>query len=127
MDNGIIKFECSPGLYQYLVSKGCQQSLKEDRKEDSTSNLISTVAENRQAYTLRQYEPRAKEARRLYHIFGSPIVNNFKWLFWMNAIQNRPVTVEDVDIFEKIFGPDISKSERQADETKAKASETESH
>jgi hypothetical protein len=65
MDNEIIKFECSPdGLYQYLVSKGYQQSLKEDRKEDGTSNLISTVAKNRQGYALRQYE-RAKEARRL--------------------------------------------------------------
>jgi hypothetical protein len=35
-------------------------------------------------------------------------VNNFKLLLWMNAIHNCPATVEDVNISEKIFGPDIS-------------------
>jgi hypothetical protein len=108
MDNEIIKFECSPsGLYQYLVSNGYQQGLKEDQKEDSTSNLISTVAENRKGYTLRQFK-RAKEARKLYHIVGTPTMNNFKSLLRMNVIQNCPVTVEDVNISEKIFGPDMS-------------------
>ena len=107
MDNEIIKFECSPdGLYQYLVSKGYQQSLKEDRKDNGTSNLISTVTENRQGYTLRQFE-RAKEARRLYHIVGTPTVENFKSLLRMNVIKNCPVTVEDINISEKIFGPDM--------------------
>ncbi|WP_288992819.1 polyprotein of Ty1/Copia retrotransposon [uncultured Marinobacter sp.] len=108
MDNAIIKFECSPdGLYQYSVSKGYQQSLKEDRKDIGTSNLISTVTENRQGYTLRQFE-RAKEARRLYHIVGTPTVENFKSLLRMNVIKNCPVTVEDINISEKIFGPDMS-------------------
>jgi hypothetical protein len=105
VDNVIIKFECSPdGLYQYLVSKGYQQSLKEDQKEDVASNLTSTLAKKRQGYTLRQFE-QAKEARRLYHIAGTPTVNNFKLLLWMNAMQNCPVTVEGVSILEKIFGP----------------------
>jgi hypothetical protein len=57
MDNEIIKFKCSPdGLYQNSVSSGYQQGPKEDQKEDGTSNLMSTVAENRQGYTLRQFE-----------------------------------------------------------------------
>jgi hypothetical protein len=108
MDDETIKFKCSPeGLYQYSVSKGYKQSLKEDQKADGASNLISTVSENRQGYTLRQFE-RAKEARRLYHIVGTPTVNNFKLLLWMNAIQNCPVTAEDVNLSENIFGPDIS-------------------
>jgi hypothetical protein len=71
------------------------------------SNLISTVAKNRKGYTLRQFE-RVKEARRLYHIVGTLTVNNFKSLLWMNVIQNCPVTVEDINISEKIFGPDMS-------------------
>jgi hypothetical protein len=62
---------------------------------------------NRQGYTLRQFE-RAKAARKLYHIVGTLAMNNFKSLLWMNVIQNRPVTVEDVNISEKIFGPDMS-------------------
>jgi hypothetical protein len=90
-----------------LVSKGYQQGLKEDQKEDGASNLISTVAENRQGYTLRRFE-RVKGARRLYHIVGTSTMNNFKLLLRMNVIQNCPVTVEDVKISEKIFGPDMS-------------------
>jgi hypothetical protein len=35
-------------------------------------------------------------------------MNNFKLLLRMNVIQNCPVTVEDVNISEKIFGPDMS-------------------
>jgi hypothetical protein len=82
--------------------------LKEDREEDGTSNLISTVAENRQGYMLRQFE-HVKEARRLYNIVGTPTVENFKSLLQMKATQNCPVTVEeDVNISEKIWGPDIS-------------------
>jgi hypothetical protein len=92
MDNETIKFECSPdGLYQYSVSKGYQEGVKEYQKEDGASYLISTMAENRQGCTLRQFE-RAKEARRLYHILGTPAVNNFKLLLRMNVIQNCPVT-----------------------------------
>jgi hypothetical protein len=105
MDNEIIKFKCSPSglhLYQYLVSSGYQQGLKEDQKEDGACTLISTVAENRKGYTLCQFE-RAKEARKLYHIVGTPTTNNFKSLLRMNVIQKCPVTVEDVNIYEKIF------------------------
>jgi hypothetical protein len=65
------------------------------------------VAENRKGYTLRQFKC-AKEARKLYHIVGTPTMNNFKSLLRMNVIQNFPVTVEDVNISEKIFGPDMS-------------------
>ena len=56
---------------------------------------------------MRQFE-KAKEARKLYHIIGTPTIENFKALIKMNAIANCPVTVEDIKIAEKIFGPDIS-------------------
>ena len=69
--------------------------------------MVSTVAKNRKGYTLRQYE-RAKKARALYHIVGTPTVENFKALLKMNVIKNCPVTSEDVTMAEKIFGPDIS-------------------
>ena len=65
-DDGDIKFECSPeGLYQYEVTKGYKKDL--NTKELASSNLVTTVNENRKGYTLRQFE-RAKEARKLYHI-----------------------------------------------------------
>ena len=93
------KFACSAeGLYHYVVKN-------ENDKE--MSNLISTIKENRAGYTQRQFE-RAKTARELYHIVGTPTVENFKNLLKMNAIRNCPVTSEDVTIAEKIFGPDMS-------------------
>jgi hypothetical protein len=77
-ENGIINFECSPeGPYQYEVSKDYKKDL--NKTEIGTSNLISTVTENRKGYPFQQYE-RAKEARKLYHIVGTPTTKHFKSL-----------------------------------------------
>jgi hypothetical protein len=65
------------------------------------------VTENCKGYALHQFE-HAKEARKLYHIVGTPTMENFKALLQMNVIKNCPVTVEDINIAEKIFGPDVS-------------------
>ena len=110
IENKIIKFECSPeGLYQYEVSKTYRKNIKKPNETEKSgeSHLIGTVTENRKGYTLRQFE-RAKEARKLYHIVGTPTMDNFKSLLRMNIIKNCPVTVEDINIAEKIFGPDVS-------------------
>jgi hypothetical protein len=78
-ENEIIKLECSPeGLYQYEVSKGYKKDLKKNEIKTGTSNLISTVTKNRKGYTLRQLE-HAKEARNLYHIVGTPTMENFQF------------------------------------------------
>ena len=90
----IVKFECTPeGLYTCRVDKDYKKSLTE--KGNSHLVMTLTVSENRKGYTDRQYD-RAKTARKLYHIVGMPTVENFKALLCMNAIQNCPVTVEDV-------------------------------
>ena len=100
----IVKFERTPeGLYTYRVDKDYKKSLKEKGK----SHLVTTLSENREGYTDRQFD-RAKTARKLYHIVGTPTVENFKALLRMNTIHNCPVTVEDVKIAERIFGPDMS-------------------
>jgi hypothetical protein len=60
MDNKIVKFECSPkGLYQMEVTRGYRDDL--EGPTTSTSNLISTVAENRKGYTLRQLREQKKQ------------------------------------------------------------------
>ena len=69
--------------------------------------MISSVAENRKWHMQQQYEY-AKRARKLYHILGRPMIENFKALLKMNAIKNCPVTIEDVTIAQRIFGPDVS-------------------
>ena len=99
----IIKFEhTSEGLYTYRVDKDYKTSLK----EKGSSNLVTTLSENWRGYINRQYD-RAKTAWKLYHIIGMPTVENFKALLCMNTTQNCPVTVKDVKIAERIFGPDM--------------------
>ena len=93
----VVKFRRSPNGLYYIKPQIVTE----------VSNLVSTIAENRRNYTIRQFE-RAKKARKLYHIVGTPTVDNFKALIKMNAIANCPITVEDINIAEKIFGPDIS-------------------
>jgi hypothetical protein len=68
--------------------------------------MITTVRENKKNYTQRQFDS-TKRARRLYHIIGRPTVANFKHILCQNIIRNCPVTAEDVNIAEKIFGGDI--------------------
>ena len=87
----------------YRVHKDYKNSLK----EKGSSHLVMTLSENRRGYTDRQYD-RAKTARKLYHIIGTPTVENFKALLHMNTIRNCPVMVKDVKIAEHIFGPDMS-------------------
>ena len=69
-------------------------------------NVIASVEENKTGYTERQFE-QAKRARRLYHSVGAPTVENFKHMLRSNIIKDCPVTERDVNIAEKIFGPDI--------------------
>jgi hypothetical protein len=38
---------------------------------------------------------------------GYPSINDLKAIIQINAIKNNPVTTEDVDIAQKIFGPNI--------------------
>ena len=55
----------------------------------------------------RQME-RAKVARKLYHIVGSPTLEAFKAMLKSNIIKNCLVTAADMDIAERIYGPAIS-------------------
>jgi hypothetical protein len=68
---------------------------------------LETVDENKKFYTARQVE-RARRARQLFYSLGNPSINDMKAIIWMNTIKNNPVTMDDVDIAEKIFGPDIA-------------------
>jgi len=111
-DNGIIKFaQTDEGLYVYKPSSKFIQAVAAEKgmtfpPEVKVSCLVSSVEENKMGFTKRQFED-AKQARRLYHIVGCPTVENFKHILRQNIIKNCPVTVEDVNIAEKIFGPDI--------------------
>jgi hypothetical protein len=107
MDEKIIEFKCNKdGLYEYNVSNDYLENVK-DKNMNEISHIIETVKENRAGFSERQYL-RAKTARELYHNVGSPTVENFKALLKMNVIKNCPVTIDDVNNAEKIFGPALS-------------------
>ena len=90
-----VRFHLSGKLYIYRPKY---------RTEGMT--MVNTVAENKTMYTDRQFI-RAKKARELYHAIGTPSISDFKAIIRINAIKNNPVTIKDVEIAEKIFGPDI--------------------
>ena len=57
-------------------------------------------------YTPREVD-RAKKARDLLAALGTPSIADLKSAIAMNAIAGLPVTTKDVDLAEKIFGPDL--------------------
>ena len=81
------------------------------------NHFVTTTEDNSQPYTHRQIE-RAKEARKLYHIIGTPTVQNFKAIIKSNQIKNCPITLEDIDIASKIFVPDIASLKGKSTRTK---------
>ena len=60
---------------------------------------------------MRLYTPKqvkaAHQARRLYHSLGRPRLEDFKKMIRMNTIHQCPVSINDVDIAEVIFGKDV--------------------
>ena len=79
----------------------------EDKQVKQQVQLLTTVKENKSFYSNRQFE-RAKKARLLYHAVGTTSVKDFKTMINLNAIKDNLITVQDIEMAEKIFGPDIS-------------------
>ena len=103
-NNGVVQFKRNNhGLYTY---KPRESYIKEVEAKNNMCNLVTTVNENKVGYTKRQIED-AKTARKLYHMMGCPTIQNFKHILRQNIIMNCPVTTEDIDNADKIFGPDI--------------------
>ena len=103
----IVKFTgTNEGLYLY-------------KPPDRALNLLNTVKENEQLYTGRQLA-RAKLARRLCHNVGAPSIRDFKAIVRMNAIANSPVTVEDINVAEQVYGADIGSLKGKTTQSKPK-------
>ena len=113
MPSGKIVFRKNrQGLYIFRVSERYLQQMS-----FASAPVIDTVAESRKNFTERQYAA-ATRARELSYKVGFPTDENLKHLIRMNAIQNCPVTVADVTLAEKIFGP--SRSALQGKSTRRK-------
>jgi hypothetical protein len=67
---------------------------------------VKSVKENKLLWTDRQIQ-RAKLACSIYHAIGTPSLKDFKMIITWNTIKNVPITIDDINIVEKVFGPDI--------------------
>jgi len=65
------------------------------------------VEDNKSFFTDHQVS-RAKRAHKLMHALGCPSNANLKQIIKMNSIKNFPVTTEDIDLTEKVYGPDVA-------------------
>jgi hypothetical protein len=87
--------------------------------KNATNLLVSTVKENCLGYTECEYQ-HAKLAQRVYHLVGAPTIENFKHILCVGGIQNCDLTPQDVEIAEKIFGPDVSELKGKSTRRKPK-------
>ncbi len=99
-----IRFQrTSSGIYVLKI----ENEKTSDMSSTPRVTMMNTLDENKSFYTEQQFA-RAKKARDLYHTTGNPSIKDLKAMLQMNLIRDGPVTTADIDIAEKMFGPDIS-------------------
>ena len=69
--------------------------------------LVNTVQDNVEGHTKHDIA-RAKEARRLQGMIGNPTDKEFKGVVCEKLITNCPITVQDAENANLIFGPDLA-------------------
>ena len=75
------------------------------RSEDFS--FVNTVSGNMEGLTRRQIK-NAEVARTLYATLSYPSLKDFKWVIRSNQIKDCPVTVQDIDIAQQIWGKNIA-------------------
>ena len=93
-------------LYVHKPKSLAADDKAQEAKETQLHSHLQTVEENLKFYTPREVQ-HAKAARELLSILGSPTVRDLKAAIAMNAIAELPIKTQDVDLAEKIFGPDL--------------------
>jgi hypothetical protein len=107
--DGPIKFANVDDLYLYRPHSKTSQSNyahKVTPASEDYSFLVNTLEENLKGYSERQIKA-AKKARDLYHNAGAPGIEELKALLRMQHIKSCPVTAEDLQNAEDIYGMDI--------------------
>ncbi|CAJ1936900.1 unnamed protein product [Cylindrotheca closterium] len=81
---------------------------------------LQSVEKNKEGFTNKQVK-RANVAQSGYHMMGTPGAELFKLAIRGNFFKNCPITEEDVNISEKIYGPSISTIKGKQKRTTPKA------
>eukprot|EP00978_Attheya_sp_CCMP212_P031940 scaffold122572_cov28-Attheya_sp.AAC.1 len=93
-----------------IVFKRAYNNLYFYKPEDDKQNgnvFVTTLKENMKFHTARQFE-RAKRARDFYHAMGTPSIPDLLAILRMNIVKDNPITIKDIKLAEKIFGPDVA-------------------
>ena len=69
--------------------------------------FLTTVDGNMAHLTQRQIQG-AEQARELYSKLAFPSLQDFKWIIQSNSIKDCPVTLTDIKLAERIWGPNIA-------------------
>ena len=77
------------------------------RVQQGNFAFVETVRANKSLFTKRQIKG-AQQARRLYKCLSHPSIPDFKWVLRTNGIKDCPVTLNDAEIAQKIWGPNIA-------------------
>ena len=88
----------------YLLSPSTNHS---NRVPTPSYSCVTTIADNRGAFTRRELEG-ADQARRLYHTIGRPSQRKFETILDHGSILNCPVTKVDAQCANIIYGPDLA-------------------
>jgi len=106
--DGVFKVHTEEGIVEFKSSeKGLHYH---DTSEDSSNfkcMLVNTVRDNFEGHTKHDIA-KAKEAQRLQGMVGNPTDKEFKGMVCEKLITNCPVTVQDVENANHIFGPDLA-------------------
>ena len=95
----VTKFnQMASGLYAHDVTH--------DPSGEQGFAFVETVKENRKLFTTREFL-KAKQARELYRMIGTPSPADFSAAIKNNLIPNARVTAEDIKNAEFIFGKDL--------------------
>ena len=114
----IVKFDRKKQrLYTYTVPESVKAKLRKakglsnemvlsDKTDKAVVHLIDSVAENMKGFTKRQID-RAREARNWARCICLPPDRSLKQAIQQNLWKDNPVTLKDIEVAEKIWGPDI--------------------
>ena len=98
-DTNVFKFlPCSDGLYYFDITSFENNSIF------TNYSFLETVANNK-AYFTRTEVKKAEDARALQRDIGWPSTAQFKYYISKQLINNSPITADDINRAEYIFGP----------------------
>jgi hypothetical protein len=109
--SGYLRFkEHESGLYLHDTTEGktvYEESTPNTKEEINGYSYLQTVADNKKGFTKRQITA-ADNARELYRKLGRPGAARFLEIVRNNFIINCPITIDDVNRAEHIYGKDVA-------------------